>query len=168
MVRHRRRRPGPHEAGPALDAFGDGLADARAARAAESSRACLFFDRWLSLKAKPSSFKNAPGGALHAAVEALFLAKAARKGLPNLSISFHFGHRIETYQGFTGREARKYFSFPSLRQRKPASFPGIPKTSTGLAASRNASRIFAVGVEFMLIPVSTPASPVRPVRENIP
>ena len=106
------------EAGPALDAFGDGLADARAARAAESSRACLFFDRWLSLKVKPSSFKNALGGGAARRSRSAFSREGGAKGA---SKPFHF-------LPFRALESRL---IKALRGARPASIFLFPLSARG-------------------------------------
>ena len=82
-----------------------------------------------AVKSKPFPFKSAPGRP----TKRVFAPKAARKALPNPSISFHSWRRIETYQRVTGaRPAQNYF-FPLPSDGRPASFLVFRKCALSLA-----------------------------------
>ena len=104
-----------------------------------------------------ASFKNAPD----TRPKRVFGAQEAQKAFPNLSISFHFWRRFETYQLVTGARPAKVFFFPpSPEQDRPRS--QIPQLLFRYAASSETMICsFAAGAGLMLHPCFRACLPER-------
>ncbi len=105
-----------------------------------------------SVKSKPLSFKNAPGGAIKAQSKRVFAQRTRGRAFQCFPFPSISGAESRLINALRARGRQKLFSFLLLPGRRSASFQKFRRRASASSSGKPASRFFAAGADFMLHP----------------